>query len=124
MAWSFLTATKTARADTTTSQIGSGGKLSVYTAAYAAKLAEWTWTAAMFPGATAGVSTMNAPATNPVTPLVNGTAAIARVSQSNGTTYIISDLTVGTSGTDVVISNTALSTATPVTLNSFTITEG
>jgi hypothetical protein len=123
MAWSFLTATKNARADAVTTQIATGGKLAIYSTGYAVKLAEWTWTANMFPAASAGALAMNAPTTNPMTPVASGTAAIARVSKADGTTFIISDLTVGISGADVVISNTAISTSTPVTLNSFTSTE-
>jgi len=124
MAWSFLTATKTARADTITSQIATGGKLAIYTAAYASKLAEWSWTGNMWGAAVNGVlSPMLAPTTNPITPLANGVATIARISKADGTTFIISDLTVGTSGTDVIISNTTIATNTPVSLNSMTITE-
>ena len=124
MAWSFLTATKSARADTITSQIGVGGKLSIYTTAYASKLAEWVWTGNVWGAAVNGVlSPMNAPTTNPVTPLANGVATIARISKSDGTTFVISDLTVGTSASDVIISNTTIATNTPVSLNSMTITE-
>lgn len=123
MAWTFLTATKNARADAVTTQAATGAKLSVWTTAYGTKLAEWTWTGNVFGAASGGVASMNAPTTNPVTPLANGVAAIARLSKADGTTHIISDLTVGTSGADVIVTNTTFATTAPETLNSFSITE-
>ena len=123
MAWSFLTATKNARADAITTQLGTGATLKVYTAAYGTLLATWTWTGNVFAAASAGALAMNAPTTNPVTPAANGTAAIARLAKSDGTTFIVSDLTVGTSGTDVILSNTTVATTSPITLNSLAVTE-
>jgi len=130
MAWSFLQATKQARADTITSQIGTGGHLSVWfgtlPSTYTTLLVEWTWTGNMFNPATAvaqPVLVMISPTTNPMTPVASNTAVIARVYNAARTLEIITGLSVGTSGTDVIISNTAISTATQVSLNSFTITE-
>lgn len=118
-----LTATKNARADAITTQLGTGATLKIYTASYATLLATWTWTGNMFAAASGGALAMNAPTTNPVTPAANGTAAIARLVKSDGTTFPISDLTVGTSGTDVIVSNATFATTSPITLNSITITE-
>lgn len=123
MAWTFLAPVKDARANAITTYIGTGGKLAVYTTAYGLKLAEWSWTANMYAASSGGAIAMNAPTTNPVTPLANGTAAIARITQSNGTTVVIQDLTVGTSGADVNISNLNIVTTSPVTLSTDTITE-
>ncbi len=50
-----------------------------------------------------------------------GTAAAAAV-YSGGATLIISGLTVGTSGTDIILSSVALVATEPVTLNTATIT--
>lgn len=50
-----------------------------------------------------------------------GTAAIARIKDSNGT-VIVSGLTVGTSGTDIVLSSLAITAGDTVTLNSAVIT--
>lgn len=47
-------------------------------------------------------------------PAANGTAGYARAWQSNGTTAV-ADLTVGTSGTDIVLGTTTISTGTTVT---------
>jgi hypothetical protein len=122
MAWSFLTATKNARLDAITTQAGTGAKLNIYTSAYGTLLATFTWTGNIWAAASAGAMSMNAPTTNPVTPAANGVAAIARVTKSDNTTHIISDLTVGTSATDVIVTNTTFATTAPETLNSFTIT--
>lgn len=123
MAWSFLTATKNARADAITTQAGTAATLKIYTSAYGTLLATFSWTGNVWSAASGGALTMIAPTTNPVTPAANGVAAIARLAKSDGTTYIISDLTVGTSGTDVIVSNTTFATTAPVTLNSFGVTE-
>jgi hypothetical protein len=123
MAWIFLTATKNARADAVTAQLSTGAKLNIYTSAYGTLLATWTWTGNVWSAASGGALAMIAPTTNPVTPAANGVAAIARVTKSDNTTHIISDLTVGTSGTDVIVSNTTIATTAPVTLNSFALTE-
>lgn len=53
-----------------------------------------------------------------VTPVANGTVAWARALASNGTT-VIGDFSVGTSGTDIIIGNTALTTTINVTIQSF-----
>lgn len=50
-----------------------------------------------------------------------GTAAIARIKDSNGN-IIVSGLTVGTSGTDIVLSSLAITAGDTVTLNSAVIT--
>lgn len=49
------------------------------------------------------------------TPSVSGTAALAELRDSAGNT-VGSTLTVGTSGTDVIVSTTAFSTSIPVTV--------
>lgn len=50
-----------------------------------------------------------------------GTAAEARIKDSDGT-VIISGLTVGTSGTDIVLDSTSITTGQTVTLTTGTIT--
>ncbi len=122
MAWIFSTATKTARADAITAQIGIGGKVEIYTAAYAVLLASWTWTGNVFSPSVAGVLTMAAADVNPVTPAANGVAAIAKIVTSANVS-VVSDLTVGTVGTDVIVTNTTFATTEPVLLNSITVTE-
>jgi len=123
MAWSFLTPVKNARADAITTQAGTSATLKIYTSAYGTLLATWTWSGNVFASASSGAVSMNNPTTNPVTPAANGTAAIAKLIKSDGTTVIIQDLTVGVSASDVIVSNASFVTTSPVTLNSFTITE-
>ena len=123
MAFTFRTGCKNGRANAITTDLGTGSKLQIYTSAYGTKLAEWTWTGNAFAAASAGAMAMNAPTTNPVTPGNNGTAAIARHTLTDGTTAVINDLTVGTSGADVILSNLTVVTTSPITLNSYTITE-
>jgi len=50
-----------------------------------------------------------------------GTAAIARIKDSTGT-ICVSGLTVGTSGTDIVLTSTAITTGDTVTLTAATLT--
>jgi hypothetical protein len=74
------------------------------------------------PAASAGVLTANAIAN--ATASAAGTAAIARVYKSDGTTMVMEGLTVGTSGTNVVITNTTIAVNDVVTTSSFAVTEG
>ncbi len=52
-----------------------------------------------------------------------GTAALAEI-RNNAGTVIVSGLTVGTSGTDIIINAAAISTGQSVTLTSGTLTHG
>jgi hypothetical protein len=55
------------------------------------------------------------------TPSANGTAALAEFRDSSGAT-IVSGLTVGTSGTNIIVANTTVSTSIPLVVTSGTIT--
>ena len=124
MAYAFSTAAKNARGDAITTYAGTGAKLSIWTSAYGTKLAEWTWTGNVWNAFSSGASgAMIAPTTNPVTPSANGTAAIARLTKTDGTTVVFDGLVVATSGSEVTVSNLTFATTAPVTLNSFTVTE-
>jgi len=123
MAFTLRDSLRTTRNDDIDTDLGTGSKLQIYTSAYGTKLAEFTWTGNAFGASVTGAMSINAPTTNPVTPLANGTAAIARHTLSDGTTVVINDLTVGTSGANAIISNTTLSTTIPVSLDTYTITE-
>jgi len=123
MAYTLRDSLRTTRNDAIDTDLGTGSKLQIYTSAYGTKLAEFTWTGSAFGDSVTGAMSINAPTTNPVTPLANGTAAIARHTLSDGTTVVINDLTVGTSGANAIISNTTLSTTIPVSLDTYTITE-
>lgn len=110
------------RADQITAFAGAGAKLRVYTAAYGALLYESTCAATFAPAASGGVLTANA--IGNATATGAGTAAIARLYKSDGTTMVTEGLTVGTSGTNVVITNTTIAVNDVITTSSFTIAEG
>lgn len=57
-----------------------------------------------------------------VTASATGTATFARMYKSDGTT-VIGDLTVGTSGADINLNATAITSGGNVTLSSFTLSE-
>lgn len=110
------------RADQITTFAGANAKLRVYTAAYGALLYESLCAATLAPAAAAGVLTANA--IGSATATGAGTAAIARLYKNDGTTLVMEGLTVGTSGTNVVITNTTIAVSDVVTTSSMTITEG
>jgi hypothetical protein len=110
------------RLDQITAFAGASPKLRVYTAAYAAVLYESVCNATFAPAASGGVLTANAIASGTATGL--GIAAIARLYKADGTTMVVEGLTVGTTGTNIVITNTTIAINDVVTTSSFTITEG
>ncbi len=69
-----------------------------------------------------GVLTLNAVAN--ATAVAAGTAAIARLFKTDGTTMVIEGLTVGVSGQNVNVTNTTIAVNDVVTTSSGTITEG
>lgn len=71
--------------------------------------------------ATSGVLTFDVDPDIAATASVTGTAANAIITDSADTT-VVSGLTVGTSGTDVIIDNTSITSGQTVTLTSGTIT--
>ena len=123
MAWSFSTLAKNARADADTTYAGTGAKLQLWTSGYGTKLAEFSWTGNVFAASSAGAKAMNAPTLATVTGLAVGVAALAKLVKADGSTVVMQDLVVATSGGDVTVSNTNIATGQNCTLNSFTVTE-
>lgn len=112
---------RNARSTAIVTEAGATAKLTVYTAAYGAVL--YTSTCAAVLGTVAGgVLTFNAVGDSTATGA--GTAAIARLFKTDGTTMVIEGLTVGTSGTHIVINNDIIAVNDVVTTTSGTITEG
>jgi hypothetical protein len=70
-----------------------------------------------------GVLTLSGVPINATASGATGTAALAELRNAAGT-VIASGLTVGTSGTDIIINSTAISSGQSVTLTSGTITHG
>lgn len=126
MAISLAATLRNNRADQITSFAGTSAKLRIYTAAYGSMLVECICNATAFaPAASGGVLTLNAVATG--TAGNTGTAAIARIMKSDGTTMVMEGLTVTASGGggDVQITGgVSITSGQTVSISSATITEG
>ena len=123
MAISLSTTLRNTRADAITTNAGTSAKLRIYTSGYATLLVECICNATAFAAAaSSGVLTLNAISAG--TAVGTGTAAIARILKSDGTTMVLEGLTVSTSGANVNLSNTSIAVTDTVTITSGTITEG
>lgn len=112
---------RNARATEIVTEAGATAKLTVYTAGYAGVL--YTSTCAATLGTVAGgVLTFNA--VGDATATGAGTAAIARLFKTDGTTMVIEGLTVGTVGTHIIINNATIAVNDVITTTSGSITEG
>jgi hypothetical protein len=119
----YTTAVKAARMTAVRDQIDAGagaGVLQIGTTGMATVLAEITL--ADPSGTVSGaVLTLSGFPRSDTSANATGTAAAARIRDSNGTD-IITGLTVGTSGSDINLDNTSINTGQTVTINSATIT--
>ena len=121
MAITLNTTLRNARATAIVTEAGANAKLTVYTAGYAGVL--YTSTCAATLGTVSGgVLTFNA--VGNATASGAGTAAIARLFKTDGTTMVIEGLTVGTSGTNIIINNATIAVSDVVVTSGGTITEG
>lgn len=123
MAVNYASSLKDTRMTAVRDAIDAGaaaGYMEICSASYAAVLA--TITLADPSGTiSSGVLTFSGMPKSDTSADNTGTAAIARIKDSNGN-VIVSGLTVGTSDTDIVISSTSIVAGDTVTLNSATIT--
>jgi hypothetical protein len=111
------------RADQITSFAGTSAKLRIYTAAYATQLVECVCDATAFAAAASGgVLVLNSITAGVATGA--GTAAIARIYKSDGTTMVIEGMTVGITASNINITNTTIGISDTITVTSATITEG
>ena len=121
MAITINTALRTTRGQTIITDAGANARLTVYTAGYATVL--YTSICAATLGTMAGaVLTFNAVADAIATG--TGTAAIARLFRSDGTTMVLEGFTVGLSGTDIIIANPIIAINDTITTGLSSITEG
>ena len=124
MAVTYNAATKTARMDAVIAQIDAGagpGTLEIGTTGMASVLAILTL-ADPCGAAAAGVLTFDFdPDISDTSADATGTAAEARIKDLAGT-VVISGLTVGTSGTDIILDSVSITTGQTVTLTTGTIT--
>jgi len=126
MAASYSTALRDARQNAITTAIGTAGKLVIKTASGGTTLVTFTWGAVdMFGASVTGVITMVSPAAPTVVGVAAGTATYAEL-QTSASVVVVSNLTVGTTATDVIITNTNIAVNDPITLTfaSCTMTSG
>lgn len=126
MALAFSTAARNAMLDAITAQIGTSGKVRIYSGTRPAtggtattQLAELPLSATAAPAASGGVLTLNAITTDSSAD-ATGTASWFRVLTSANVAVIDGD--VGTSGSDLNLNTTSIVTGGPVAISSFTIT--
>ena len=123
MAINYRASLKTTRMTAVRDDVDSGagaGLLRIFTAAYALQLAEFTCNDPC--GTVSGDVLTFSGLTKTAVASNNGTAAVARLVNSTGTT-IVDGLTVGTSGTDIIISpSTTITSGQTVEWTAGTIT--
>lgn len=119
----YNTATKTARMTAVRDQIDAGataGVLQIGTTGMGTILAEFTLDDPCGTVSGAVLTFTGFPKTD-TSANNTGTAAAARIQDSNGVS-VITGLTVGLSGTDVILSSVSITAGQTVTINSATIT--
>lgn len=130
MALSFTTAVKNARADAISTQVGSNGKIRIYSGTVPADanaalssntlLAELACSATFAAAASGGVLTVNT-ITQDSAADATGTASFFRILKSDNT--VILQGAVGTSGAELNLNTTSISAGAAVSITSFTLTE-
>ena len=128
----FTTALRNAMGDAITTYAGASCILRLYSGTQPANantalsgntvLAELTCNATFAPAASGGVVTLNS-ITNDSSANATGTATFFRLFRSDGTT-VICDGEVGTSGSDLNINSTSISSGAAVAVTSATFTIG
>jgi len=119
MALTYSTAVKTARMNAVVTALGSSAKLQIGTAGMATILATIVLDATAGTVSN-GVLTLSGMPKN-VAASAAGVAAAARL-RTSGDVDIITGLTVGTSGTDIIIDNTNIASGQTVNVTSVVIT--
>jgi hypothetical protein len=128
MALAYATTLRNAMLDAITTAAGGSALLSIYDGTRPATggaattlLAQLTCNATFAPSASGGVLTLNA-ITQDSSANATGTATWFRITTS-GATFVL-DGNVGTSGSDLNLTTTSIVATQPVSVTSFTITEG
>ena len=121
MAIVYTTTLKNTRLDAVTAAIGTAGVLEIGTAGMASIIASIPLANPAAPAAAGGVLTFTMPQSDASADNA-GTAAEARI--TDGTTDVITGLTVGTSGTDIILDSVSITAGQEVAINSATITHG
>lgn len=118
----YTTALKNTRLDAVVTAIGASGKLEIGTTGMGTVLATITLDATA--GTTSGgVLTLSGFPKSDSSADATGTAAAARI-RTSANADVVTGLTVGTSGTDIVLDSVSITSGQQVTINSATITHG
>lgn len=121
MAVSMNTTLRNNRADQITTFAGNGAKLRLYTAG-AVQIVELVCGTPFAASASGGVLTLGTITTG--TAGATGTVTNASIYKADGTTLVMSGLSVGTSGSNINLSSTSIATGDNVAVSSASITEG
>lgn len=129
MALGYAAVMRNAQLDAITTRAGASALLRIYDGTRPATggtattlLAELTCNATFAPAASGGVLTLNS-ITQDASANATGTATWFRIVQSDGTTHVL-DGNVGTSGSDLNLNSTSITSGGTVSVTSFTITAG
>jgi hypothetical protein len=129
MALAYSAAIRNAMLDEITAAAGGSALLRIYSGSRPATggaattlLAQLTCNATFAPAASGGVLTLNA-ITQDSSADATGTATWFRIVKSDGATHVL-DGNVGTSGSDLNLTTTSIVAGQPVSISSFTVTEG
>jgi hypothetical protein len=121
MAVTYTTTVKNTRLNDVVTAIGAAGKIEIGTTGMALVLA--TIPLANPAGSVSnGVLTFTMPQSD-ASADATGTAAAARI-RTGADADVVTGLSVGTSGTDIVLNSTSITAGQTVTINSATITHG
>ena len=128
MALGYISGLRNAQMDAITTFTGTTAKLTIYSGTRPATggtattvLATLTCNATFAPAASGGVLTLNA--ISSATASATGTASWFRLFKSDGTT-IVMDGDVGTSGSDLNLNSTSITSGGTVSITSFVLTCG
>jgi len=129
MALAYSTTIRNAMLDAITTAAGNAALLRIYDGSRPATggaattlLAELTCGTPFATSASGGVLTLGS-ITQDSSANATGTATWFRIVKSDGTTHVL-DGSVGTSGSDLNLTTTSITSTQPVSVTSFTITEG
>lgn len=125
MSVNYATSVKNTRLNAVRDAIDAGaaaGHLKIFTAGYATLLSDHVCTDPCASGASGGVLTFSAIGAD-TSANATGTAALGRFEDSDGN-VVADNLSVGTSGTDIIINSINITAGDNVSVTSATITHG
>lgn len=129
MALAYIVTLRNSMLDLITTQAGAGALIRIYDGARPATggattvlLAELTGGTPFAPAAASGVLTLTA-ITQDSSANATGTASWFRIVKADGVTHVL-DGSVAVSGSDLNLTTTSIVSGQPVSITSFTITEG